>query len=168
MVRLTTTLQQFAKQGDKTGWTYVLIPVDIAGKLQPGNRKGFKVKGRIDLHKISAVALIPMGKGDFIIPINASMRKAIGKRKGATVKLELQVDAAPYIFNQDFMDCLADEPSAMKFFESLTPSHQRYFGKWIDTAKTDETRTKRIAQSINGLAKKWDYGSVVRGGPRLE
>jgi hypothetical protein len=41
MVQFTTTIKQFGKQGEKTGWTYIEIPADIAEKLIPGNKKGF-------------------------------------------------------------------------------------------------------------------------------
>nr|MBP8244154.1 YdeI/OmpD-associated family protein [Chitinophagaceae bacterium] len=53
---------------------------------------------------------------------------------------------------------------AKAFFESLTGSHQRYFSKWIDSAKTEPTRVKRITMAVNALAKKWGYGEMIRGG----
>jgi hypothetical protein len=31
MVQFTTTIHRFEKQGEKTGWTYVEIPADLAG-----------------------------------------------------------------------------------------------------------------------------------------
>ena len=60
------------------------------------------------------------------------------------------------------MECLADEPAASAFFQSLAGSHQRYFSKWIDSAKTEPTRTKRIALAVNALAKKWGYPEMIR------
>lgn len=164
MVQFTATIHKFEKQGEKTGWTYIEIPADIADKIKPGTRTGYKVKGRLDQHKIAGVALLPMGGGSFIIPLNATMRKAIGKREGAMVKVQLQEDRAPFKFNKDFMECLKDEPAALKFFETLSGSHQRYFSKWVDAAKTEPTKAKRIAQAITGLAKKWDYGTMLRNG----
>lgn len=162
MVRFTVTLHRFDKQGEKTGWTYFEIPADLAQKLKPGNKKEFKVKGKLDALIIERVSLLPMGGGKFIMPINAAMRKAIGKRHGAMVKVQLQADDSAFVFNIDFMDCLNDEPGAKKHFESLTGSHQRYFSKWIDSAKTEPTRTKRIAMAINALAKKWGFPEMLR------
>ena len=60
------------------------------------------------------------------------------------------------------MDCLADEPAAIEFFKTLAGSHQRYFSKWIDSAKTIETKTKRIAWAVTALAKKQGYGEMIR------
>jgi uncharacterized protein YdeI (YjbR/CyaY-like superfamily) len=57
---------------------------------------------------------------------------------------------------------LSDEPEALKFFNSLTGSHQRYFSKWIESAKGDETKAKRIAQSINAFLKKQGFPEMLR------
>jgi uncharacterized protein YdeI (YjbR/CyaY-like superfamily) len=162
MIRLTVVLKRFDKQGEKTGWTYIEIPEDLAQKLKPGNRKEFKVKGKLDNHTIHRVSLLPMGGGGFIMPVNAAMRKAIGKRHGAMVTLQATEDTSEFIFDTDFMNCLADDPAALEFFKMLPGSHQRYFSKWISSAKTEQTKAKRIAQSINGLAKKLGYSDTMR------
>ena len=60
-----------------------------------------------------------MGGGAFIMAVNGDMRKGIGKRHGAMVKVQLEEDKKPFQFNKDFMECLADEPTASQFFKSL-------------------------------------------------
>jgi hypothetical protein len=162
MIQFTITLKRFEKQGEKTGWTYIEIPADIAGKLKPGNKKSFRVKGKLDAHKIAGVSLLPMGGGAFIMAVNAAMRKGIGKRYGAMVKVQLEEDKKPFQFNKDFMDCLGDEPVAIEFFKTLAGSHQRYFSKWIDDARTEPTRTKRIAQAVTALSRKMGYPEMIR------
>jgi len=162
MVQLTTMMKRFDRQGEKTGWTYIEIPADLAQKLKPGNRKEFKVKGKLDKHAISRVSLLPMGGGGFIMPVNAAMRKAIGKRHGAMVMVQLTEDKSEFVFNSDLIQCLQDEPAAFKFFKSLPGSHQRYFSKWIDSAKTEQTKAKRIAQTVNALAKDLGYPEMLR------
>ncbi|HRE38619.1 MAG TPA: YdeI/OmpD-associated family protein [Chitinophagaceae bacterium] len=161
-VKFTVTIHKFDKQGEKSGWTYFEIPADIAQQLKPGNKKEFKVKGKLDNYAIKRVSLLPMGGGRFIMPLNAAMRKATGKNAGAVLLVQLEADDSEFLFNEDFMDCLADDPVAREFFQSLPGSHQRYFSKWIDSAKTEPTRTKRIAMAINALAKKWGYGEMIR------
>jgi len=162
MVQFTATIQQFAQQGEKTGWMYILVPEKVAQQLQPGVRKSFRVKGKLDAFAISGVALIPMGGGDFIIAFNAAMRKGTGKRKGATIKVQLLVDKKEYQINQELLDCLADEPAGLGYFQSLAKSHQHYFSKWVESAKTDATRTKRIAMAVSALAKKMGYPEMIR------
>jgi hypothetical protein len=167
MIQFTTTIRKFDKQGEKTGWTYIEIPADIAQQLKAGNKKSFRVKGKLDAFLITGVALLPMGGGAFIMPLNASMRKGMGKRYGAMLKVQLEEDKKPFQFNKDFMDCLADEPKALEFFKSLAGSHQRYFSKWIDDAKTEPTKTKRIALAVTSLAKKMDYGAMIRSQKKI-
>ncbi len=162
MIEFAVTLKQFAAQGEKTGWTYIEVPADIAELLKPGNKKSFRVKGKLDNFSISRVALLPMGGGRFIMAINAAMRKNIGKKKGATVKVKLEEDKKAFQFNNDFIQCLEDEPAALEFFKTLAPSHQRYFSKWIDDAKTEQTKTKRIAWAVTALSKKQGYGEMLR------
>ena len=162
MIQYTTTIHRFEKQGEKTGWTYIEVPADIAQKIKPGNKKSFRVKGRLDNYRISGVALLPMGGGNFIMAINVAMRKGIGKRYGAMLKVQLEMDENPFIFNADFMDCLDYEPTAKDFFKTLAGSHQRYFSKWIDDAKTEPTKTKRIAIAVTALSKRQGYPEMLR------
>jgi hypothetical protein len=162
MVRFETALRKFDKQGEKTGWTYIEIPADIAAKIKRGEKKSYRVKGKLDNHTLTGVAMLPMGAGAFIIPVNGDMRKAIGKRHGAMVKVQLEEDKKPFQFNKDFMDCLKDEPNAGQFFKTLSGSHQRYFSKWIDSAKAEPTRVKRIAQAVSALSKKMGYPEMMR------
>jgi len=162
MVRFTVTIKKFGSKGEKTGWTYFEVPVDIAQELKPDNKKEFKVKGKLDKFAIKRTSLIPMGGGLFIMALNAEMRKAIGKKEGAMLEVQLTEDKSDFVFNPDFIECLKDEPAADNYFRSLTGSHQRYFSKWIDSAKTDATKIKRIAMAVNALAKGWGYPEMIR------
>jgi hypothetical protein len=163
MVKFTATIKKFGSKGEKTGWTYFEVPADIAAELKPANKKEFKVRGKLDKYAVKRISLIPMGGGIFIMALNADMRKAIAKKEGAMLNVQLTEDKSDFVFNADFMECLADEPAAQTYFQSLTGSHQRYFSKWIDSAKTDPTKTKRIAMAVNALAKGWGYPEMIRG-----
>jgi hypothetical protein len=162
MIHFTTTILQFAAQGEKTGWSYIEVPVDLAEDLNPGVKKSYRVKGKLDKHAIKGMALIPMGGGKFIMPVNATTRKAIAKKKGARLEVSLQVDKEVYQVNETFLECLRDEPKAIAFFEKLPRGHQNYFSKWIETAKTEETRARRIALAVNALAKGWGFSEMMR------
>ncbi len=150
----TAVLEKFGQMGEKSGWTYFTIPRKTAEKLLPGNKKSFRVKGKIDEHPVKQVSLLPMGGGDFIMPVNAVMRKAILKKKGDKIEVQLEVDPEEIKLNPELLECLADEPAALKQFNSMPLSHRKYYSKWIETAKTDATRTKRIALAVSSLQKK--------------
>lgn len=163
MVKYTATMLKFEKQGEKTGWTYIVIPEDIAQQLKPGNRKSFRVKGKLDKHAIEAVAVMPMGDGSFILPVNGDMRKAVAKRAGAQLVVQIEEDDNPEpVSSPELMECLEDEPEALAFFNSLAKGHRNYFMKWIESAKTEATKAKRIAQAVTALARKQDYPTMMR------
>jgi hypothetical protein len=162
MIRFKTTILQFAEQGEKTGWSYIRISAALAQRLMPGNKKSFRVKGMLDDHPIKGLALLPMGEGDFIMALNATIRKAIRKRKGDPLAVELEVDKKKIEPPKDLLECLADEPIARAYFGSLPKSHQNYFGTWIKTAKTEVTRARRIARVVDAMLKKMNYGQMLR------
>ena len=39
MIKFSATLLKFREQGEKTGWTYIEVPVEIAQRLKPNNKK---------------------------------------------------------------------------------------------------------------------------------
>lgn len=162
MIVFKTILLKFDKQGEKTGWTYIEIPQQIADKLKPGFKRSFRVKGTIDEFKIQSVAMIPMGGGDFIIPVNAVMRKAIMKRKGDSVKVSLEVDDAAVKISKTLMECMEDDPDALAYFNKLPGSHQNYYSKWIESAKTENTKAKRIALTINACSKRMSFSQMMQ------
>ncbi len=162
MITFTAPILKFNEQGEKTGWTYIQIPADIAQEIKPNNKRSFRVKGKLDNFKINGVALMPMGNGSFIMPVNAIMRKRTGKRKGAVITVAIEEDKTPLKLNEDFLACLNDEPPALKHFNSLAGSHRNYFSKWIDSAKTEQTKTKRIAMAVSALARGLGYPEMIR------
>lgn len=161
MLSFSATILKFGQQGEKTGWTYIVVPAKVA-KLNPGVKKSYRVKGKLDDLKIEKTALIPMGEGDFIIPINAAIRKATGKRLGATLNVQLEIDKSPILPPNELIECLKDEPEAFKYFNALPQSHRNYFTKWIESAKTETTKTKRIAMVVKTMVRKMDFGAMLR------
>jgi hypothetical protein len=105
-ITFTTTLSRFGAMGEKTGWTYIVIPAYVADRLCRGNKRGFRTKGKLDDYKFSGKSLIPLGKGEFIFTVDSKIRKAIGKRDGAMVTLQIAFDKTEYKLNKEFMDCL--------------------------------------------------------------
>ncbi|HVG12048.1 MAG TPA: YdeI/OmpD-associated family protein [Flavisolibacter sp.] len=162
MICFTATIEKFGQQGEKTGWTYIVVPSQVAGRLKPGNKKSFRVKGKLDEHMIESVALIPMGEGDFILALNAGMRKQIRKNIGAQLEVQLAIDTKEILPPPALIECLQDEPAAWQQYQSIASSHKLYFTRWINSAKTESTKAKRIAQAVTALAAGKDYGTMLR------
>lgn len=161
MIRYRTTILKFDKKGEKTGWSYIVISRARATQLK-AERTSFRVRGKLDQLEIERVALIPMGDGDFILPINGPMRKKLGKQAGDALLVELLPDDRPLQLSSDFMKCLKDDPRALAHFKTLPKSHQNYFSKWIESAKTIQTKTRRITMAVIALGAEQGYGEMIR------
>src|SRR5476651_512583 len=163
MDNLTTIILKFGDQGEKTGWRYIDIPADIAQQLKPDNKKSFRVRGMLDAFPVWGMALMPMGDGNFIMALKADVRKAIHKEEGAMLKVVLEEDVDYKVgIPDDLKECLDEEPEALEFFMSLVQSHRDYFVKWIEGAKTEPTRVKRVVSTVNAMARRMDYGQMMR------
>jgi uncharacterized protein YdeI (YjbR/CyaY-like superfamily) len=68
---------------------------------------------------------------------------------------------APFTVPQDLRAALDAEPKAAATFDAFPPSCQRDYVEWVTEAKRDETRAKRLAQTIEWLAegkrRNWKY-----------
>lgn len=161
MVEFKAILQKFGQQGEKTGWTYVEIPAKIAQKIKPNFKKSFRIKGKIDTFTFKG-SVLPMGGGDFIFAVKGEIRKKIKKFKGDTVILKIEEDKAPVQYSKDLLACLAEDKKVKLIFDKLPNSHKNYYSKWIEEAKTDATKAKRIAMVMDGLPKGLDFGQMLR------
>lgn len=163
MIDFNTIILQFAAQGEKTGWSYVQIPADLAQQMKPGNKKSFRVRGMLDGLAVKGMALMPMGEGNFIMALKAEVRKGIHKNAGAMLRIKLEEDIDYKVeMPEDLKDCFDFEPNAYDFYNSLPKSHREYFIKWINEAKTNETRAKRIINTVNAMLRKWPFNQMVR------
>ncbi len=162
MVKFNAPILKFSKKGEKTGWSYIEIPQKLAQKLKPDCKVSFRIKGTLDHFPIKQVSVLPMGEGNFILPFNNSFRKGTGKKNGDLITLTLECDEQEYILSPDLMKCLKAEPPLMKFFKSLTGSHQRYFSKWVESAKTKDTKAKRIGMALIAFSKNQGYQEMMR------
>lgn len=162
MISFETIICRFEEKGEKTGWTYVDIPADIAQQLKADTRTSFRVKGCLDAVQIAGLALLPMGEGAFILPLKASLRKKIGKGEGALLHLDLEEDKNFNIVIPDDLALCLEAETVAEQFDQLPKSHRNYFINWINGAKTIETRTKRIAMTVNAMSKGLNYGEMMR------
>ena len=149
MVEFSTTILQFAEKGEKTRWSYICIPSDIAEKLKPGFKKSFRVKGKLDDYPMARQALLPMGNGEFILPLKAAVRKAIHKNKGAMVKLILEEDNRALKVSAELLECLSDSPKAEKSSMLLALCVMRWSFASISRARTAPLWTVR-AGTVRG------------------
>ncbi|HEY4319887.1 MAG TPA: YdeI/OmpD-associated family protein [Gemmatimonadales bacterium] len=65
-------------------------------------------------------------------------------------------------------DALEHHPAAKARFEAFSPSMRREYNEWIADAKTEPTRQKRVAQTVEwvaeGKGRNWKYEGKPRSG----
>jgi len=141
-------LEKFPGKG---GWTYARIPQVMQN---PDNPFGWvKVKGWVDSYELKNYKLMPWGEGKLFLPVKSEIRKKIGKQAGDYVRVILFADDTPLEIPEEFMDCLKDNPTALKYFLTFSEGEQKAFIDWIFSAKTDETKVDRIARSLERIEK---------------
>lgn len=97
---------------------------------------------------------MPMGNGKLFLAVKAEIRKKIGKEEGDWINVVLFADNAPTEIPEELLLCLRDDPPAYKTFLSYTDGQQKEFIDWIYSAKTDQTKVERIAETLRKLANK--------------
>ncbi len=95
---------------------------------------------------------ISMRSGAFMLPVAAEVRAGAGIAAGETVEISIELDTAPRE-----VEVPADFARAMKaakvreVFDKLAYTHRKEHVRAIEEAKTAETRTRRIAKSVEML-----------------
>ncbi|WP_285008519.1 YdeI/OmpD-associated family protein [Pedobacter faecalis] len=163
MITLKTEIERYGEMGEKTGWSYVFIPETVANQIKPGCRKSFRIKGSIDQVIISGMATVPVGDGNFILALKSSLRKQLKKEAGASVILNMEEDRDFKIeVPEDLELCLSDEPELMERFMALPKSHRNWYINWLNSAKTESTRTKRLVKIVSAMHRKLSFGEMMR------
>lgn len=163
MIVFEAEIERYERMGEKTGWTFVFIPMEIANQIKPDTKKSYRVKGKLDQVEVQGLAFTPMGEGNFILALKASLRKELKKDEGAMLRLTLEEDKDFKIEMPDDLElCLMEERHCMDNFLKLPKSHQNYYINWLNTAKTEPTRTKRLTQIVIAMDKRMDFSEMMR------
>lgn len=143
-MRFRTTILQ----GDKTA-TGIQVPPSVVEGLGAGKRP--KVIVTIgDYTYRSSIAV--MG-GLFMVGVSAENRAGAGVAGGDEVDVDIELDTAPRVIEvpDDFATALDAEPDARRTFDALSYSNQSWHTYQIKSARSAETRKRRIAKSIEAL-----------------
>ncbi|MEA2371141.1 MAG: hypothetical protein QOH12_1535 [Solirubrobacteraceae bacterium] len=91
--------------------------------------------------------------GEFLLGLSRDVREAAGAEAGDTVEVEVELDTAPreVAVPEALARALAGDSVAGAAFEGLAYSHRKEYARWIDEAKREETRERRVAQAVEML-----------------
>jgi len=135
-------------QGDKTA-TGIRIPDEVVESLGAGKRPPIKVT----IHGYTYRSTVAVMGGAYMVGVNADNREAAGVGGGDEVDVDIELDTEPRLVSvpADFAAALDAEPEARRTFDKLSNSNKGWHTLQIEGAKTDETRQRRIARSIDAL-----------------
>jgi len=135
-------------QGDKTA-TGIRIPDEIMTGLGAGR----KPPVRITINGHSYRSTVATVDGRPMVGISAENRAGAGVAGGDAVDVDIELDSAPrqVTVPADFAKALDAEPAARRTFDGLSYSNQSWHTLQIDGAKSEETRQRRIARSVDAL-----------------
>jgi hypothetical protein len=135
-------------QGDKTA-TGIRIPDEVVEALGSGKRPAVKVTINGFTYRSSVAVL----GGAYMVGVSAQNRAGAGVAGGDEVDVDIELDTAPreVTVPADFAAALDAEPAARRTFDALSNSNKSWHTYQLNAAKTDETRQRRIAKSIDAL-----------------
>ena len=91
--------------------------------------------------------------GEFLLGLNRSVRAEAGVQAGDTVEVEIELDTAPreVALPDALADALSRDAAARAAFDALSYSHRKEYARWVEQAMRDQTRERRVAQTLARL-----------------
>jgi hypothetical protein len=135
-------------QGDKTA-TGIRVPAEVVAALGAGKRP----KVTVTINGYTYRSSIAVMGGEFMVGVSAENRAGAGVAGGDEVDVDIELDTAPRVVSvpPDLAAALDAEPAARRTFDALSYSNQGWHVYQLDAAKSDETRQRRVAKSIDAL-----------------
>jgi Bacteriocin-protection, YdeI or OmpD-Associated/Domain of unknown function (DUF1905) len=93
--------------------------------------------------------------GESLLGLNRAVRQEAGVEAGDSVAVRLELDTAPREVDvpEALAAALAADDVARAAFEKLAYTHRKEFARWVDEAKRDETRGRRVAKTLEMLRR---------------
>ncbi|WP_285320146.1 YdeI/OmpD-associated family protein [Pseudarthrobacter sp. lyk4-40-TYG-27] len=143
-MKFTTILQL-----DGATATGIRVPDDVVAALGGGKR--FPVQ--VTINGVTYPSTVATMKGEPKVPVSSEIRKLAGIKAGDEVTVELSADDKPRSVDvpKDLAAALAADTAAAERFQSLSYSNQRRHVLAVTGARTEETRSRRIAAVLAEL-----------------
>jgi hypothetical protein len=144
-MNFTATLELHGKTATGIG-----VPEEVVLALGSSKRPAVVVT----LNGFSYRTTVAPYAGQYLLPVNSDVRASAGVSAGDVLDVGIELDTEPRAIEvpADLAKALKTNKGAKAFFESLSFSNQRGYVDWITSAKKDETRTDRVAKSVESLS----------------
>jgi hypothetical protein len=150
--RFEALLQRPVRPGDGAGWGFVVLPREVSAALPRRGRT--TVQGTFGGQAFCAT-LEPDGQLSHWLKVDDALRQAAGARYGAPVALEIAptVPEPEPLVPPDLQGALDAAPQARAGWQAATTLARVDWIAWIESAKQARTRTQRIGNACDMLAK---------------
>ena len=132
--------------GNNTG---IEVPPEVIEALGAGKKPPVKVT--VNGYEYRNTVAVMGGK--YMISFSSDKRAATGIQGGDPIVVDLELDTAPRTVEvpHDLLAALDAAPGAREAWERLAPSHKKAHVTAVESAKTPETRQRRIAKAVESL-----------------
>lgn len=129
--------------------TGIRIPDEIVEALGSGKRP----QVRVTINGFTYRSTVAVMGGAYMVGVSADNRAGAGVAGGDEVDVDIELDTAPreVTVAADFAAALDAEPAARRTLNGLSYSNRSWHVLQVEGAKTDETRQRRIAKSVEML-----------------
>jgi hypothetical protein len=143
-MRFHTTLLQSG--GTATG---IRVPDEVVEALGSGKRP----RVTVTINGYTYRNTIAVMGGEYMVGVSAEHRAGAGVAGGDEIDVDIELDTAPreVTVPDDFAAALDAEPAARATFDGLSYSNKSWHVLQVTGAKSDETRQRRIAKSVEML-----------------
>jgi hypothetical protein len=149
MMKTTFTTTIFQAEGMNA--TGIRVPPEAIAAL--GTKKRPPVKVTIAGYTYRSTVAV---YGDaYLLPLSQERREAAGVQAGDEVEITLELDTEPRTVEvpEDLAAALAEKPGTTAAFDASSPSARKEYVRQVESAKTQETRERRISKIVAKLAQ---------------
>ncbi|QTE30802.1 YdeI/OmpD-associated family protein [Pengzhenrongella sicca] len=134
--------------GNTTG---IEVPPEVVQALGAGRKPPVTVT----VNGYTYRGTVAVRDGAYLVSLSAQHRAAAGVAGGDEIDVDLELDVSERTVEvpADLAAALDAEPAARRTFDGLSRSNRSWHVLQVEGAKTDETRRRRVAKSVEMLAE---------------
>jgi Bacteriocin-protection, YdeI or OmpD-Associated/Domain of unknown function (DUF1905) len=132
--------------------TGIEVPPEVIERLGAGKRPAVLVT----IGSYTYRSTVGVMGGRSLIPVSADNRRQARIAAGDDLDVTLELDTAPRHVElpADLAEALGRDDAARRFFDGLSASQKKWHVQSVESAKTPETRQRRIGKSMDMLRQR--------------
>jgi hypothetical protein len=131
---------------------FVFVPIPFHPPEVWGKKPRYHVAGTINNHPVRGC--LGVLRQDYFLRLGAAWIRDSGIQPGQQVRVRLAPEG-PQEDNlaADIVQALSKDKTVLAFFEGLPTFYRKNYIRWIESAKREETRAKRVTEMMGLLSE---------------